>query len=446
VPDRWPQVCENLLMILFLSIAIAIAALTLIVLALGIKRSVQSQTSGSSERLAVFKDRKREIEADRDANRISAEEASLAIDDLSIQLEREANDLLASNTTMQANEPRFGTHWAWVATLLLFGGAMGAVAYSYLGAPELTEPSFRTAFEKAQTGGSSGNTGEPPPPLTAEQLAKTIDDLKVLVEQKPTDATVWGSLGRAYRMASKPSDAAVAYAKAKALGLNSPDFLVDYAEAIAASKQGDFSGLPVEMLGEALKQNPDLPKGIALMGAAQYRLGNFVLAKTYLEKTLAALPPGSEQAKAVQGAIDQISQNSPSQSGITGVKKSTVFSANVTLSKEIMESLKSEKMDQAALFIAIRSLDRPMPIAAKRLDWVSVAQALQSGESIKVSLDSSNLLAGGSFDDTQDLLAVARLSPTGSATRTPGDMTGTTATFKLATTTSGAIQINQKSP
>jgi cytochrome c-type biogenesis protein CcmH len=436
-------VCENLSMILFLSIAIAITAITLIVLTLGIKRSVQSQTTGSNERLAVFKDRKREIEADRDANRISSEDAAQAIDDLSIQLEREASDLISGKSAKPLIQAKFGTSWAWVASLLVFGGAVGAAAYSYLGAPELTEPSFRAAFEKAQNGDKAQNASDVPQALTAEQIAKAIEDLKILAEQKPTDATVWGSLGRAYRMASKPSEAVAAYAKAKVLGLNSPDFLVDYAESIAASKQGDFSGLPVEMLSEALKKNPDLPKGIALMGAAQYRLGNFALAKTYLEKTLAALPPGSEQAKAVQGAIDQISQNQP---GVARNETKLVFSANVTLGKDILEAMKSAKMDQAALFIAIRSPDRPMPIAAKKIEWASVAQALQKGESIKVDLDNANLLPGGSFDDAQDLLAVARLSPQGSATRAAGDMTGTTAPFKLAKTKSSAIQINQISP
>jgi cytochrome c-type biogenesis protein CcmH len=441
MPDRWLHVCENLLMILFLSIAIAIAALTLIVLAFGIKRSVQSNTSGPNERLAVFKDRKREIEADRDANRISAADATQAIDDLSMQLEREANDLIASSSVKPLHSAKFGTSWAWVTALLIFGGALGAAAYSYLGAPELTEPSFRAAYERAQSGEATQNASDVAP--TAEQLAKTIEELKLLAEQKPTDATVWGSLGRAYRMASKPSEAATAYANAKALGLNSPDFLIDYSEAIAASKQGDFSGLPVEMLTQALQQNPELPKGIALMGAAQYRLGNFAQAKIYLEKTLAALPPGSEQAKAVQGAIDQISLNQPR--AVADERKVT-FKATVTLGKEMLDVIKSAKMEQAALFIALRSPDRPMPIAAKKLDWASVAVALQKGESITVELDSSNLLAGGTLDEAQDLLAIARLSPQGSATRAAGDMTGTTAPFRLAKTKSIAIQINQVNP
>jgi hypothetical protein len=112
----------------------------------------------------------------------------------------------------------------------------------------------------------------------------------------------------------------------------------------------------------------------------------------------------------------------------------------------MLNILQSAKMEQAALFVALRTPDRPMPIAAKKLDWASVAQALQKGESISVDLDNSNMLTGGTLDELQELLAVARISPQGSATRAAGDMTGTTASFKLAKTKSVSIQINQVNP
>jgi cytochrome c-type biogenesis protein CcmH len=435
-------VCENLLMILFLIVSLIISACTFIALAIGIKRSVQMHTTSSNERLAVFKDRKREIEADRDAGRISSEDANQAIDDLSIQLEREAQDLVSSSKAPSAasnlDTRTTGTtvSWPWTAGLLGLGCAVSLAAYTYLGAPELTEPSFRAAFEKAQ----SAETAAPAKAPTADELAQTIENFKKLAVDKPNDPSVWGSLGRAYRMANKPSESAQAYAQAKALGLNSPDFLVDYAEAIAFSKQGDFSGLPVELLTKALEQNPDLPKGIALMGAAQFRLGNFVEAKKYLQKTLAALPPGSEQAKAVQGAIDQIS----TAAAPSGEKNAgPTIRAKVSMSPEILEKIKGTDLSQASLFVALRSPLQPMPIAAKKIDWAGVAVQLQKGESIEVVLDSSNLLARGAFDEKQELIAVARLSPKGNATKAGGDVTGTSTAFKLEANQSIVVRIDQ---
>jgi cytochrome c-type biogenesis protein CcmI len=435
-------VCENLFMILFLIVSLIISACTFIALAIGIKRSVQMHTTSSNERLAVFKDRKREIEADQDAGRISAEDANQAIDDLSVQLEREAQDLVSGSKASSASSasPELATattiSWPWAAGLLSLGCLISLAAYTYLGAPELTEPSFRAAFEKAQ----SGETAAPAKTPTTDELLQTIENLKKLSVDKPNDPSVWGSLGRAYRMANKPTESAQAYSQAKALGLNSPDFLVDYAEAIAFSKQGDFSGLPLELLTKALEQNPDLPKGIALMGAAQFRLGNFVEAKKYLQKTLAALPPGSEQAKAVQGAIDQIS----TAAAPSGEKKAgPTIRATISMSPEILEKIKGSNLSQASLFVAIRSPLQPMPIAAKKIDWASVSGKLQKGESIEVVLDSSNLLARGAFDEKQELIVVARLSPQGNATKTGGDVTGTSTTFKLETNKAITLRIDQ---
>jgi cytochrome c-type biogenesis protein CcmH len=434
-------------MILLLSISGALVALTLIVIAIGIKRSINSQPLGADERLAVFRDRKQEIEADRLAQRISAEDASQAIEDLSLQLEREAQDLIGSASLKKAPVQPLTTSWPWVTAMLCLSFIVAAASYGYLGAPELTEPSFRQAFEKAQTGGEQADANKPP---SKEDIAKTIEELIKLSVQKPDDPTVWGSLGRANRLANNPDEAVKAYAKAKSLGLSSPDFLVDYAESIAASKKGDFSGLPVELLSQALTQNPDLPKGIALMGAAQYRLGNFAEAKKYLLKTLAALPPGSDQAKAVQGAIDQISQNQPNQQNSAGSaaaepKKLTLIST-ISLSPALVESIKGANLSQAALFVAVRSPQRPMPIAARKIEWANVAAQLQKGEAIKIDIDSSHLLAGGAFDEQQDVIVAARISQTGSATRAPGDLSGSSTTFKMATTKAASVQINQANP
>jgi cytochrome c-type biogenesis protein CcmH len=437
-------------MILLLSISGVLVALTLIVMAIGIKRSINSQPLGANERLAVFRDRKQEIEADQLAKRISAEDANQAIDDLSVQLEREAQDLIGSANLKKApDQPLLPltTSWPWVAAMLSVSFIVAAASYNYLGAPELTEPSFRQAYEKAQAGGEQAEANKAP---TQEDIAKTIDELKKLSLQKPDDPTVWGSLGRANRMANNADEAVKAYAKAKSLGLNSPDFLVDYAESIASSKKGDFSGLPVELLGQALTQNPDLPKGIALMGAAQYRLGNFAEAKKYLLKTLAALPPGSDQAKAVQGAIDQISQNQPkpqnsAASAASEPKKLTLIST-ISLSPALIESMKGANLSQAAMFVAVRSPQRPMPIAARKIEWANVAAQLQKGEAVKIDIDSSHLLAGGSFDEQQDIIIAARISQTGSATRAPGDLSGSSATFQIGKTKAASVQINQANP
>jgi cytochrome c-type biogenesis protein CcmH len=381
--------------------------------------SNKSRTFGpqASPRLAVFKDRKRELDADLASGRLSQSESEQALEELNNQLQREASDLINSTPSRDDVAPKFS--WGWSAGLLLPALIIGLGAYAYLGAPELTEQSFRDSFTKDNQQANEAQGKQP-----------DLDALKKLAIDRPTDASVWGSLGRGYRLANNYAESVIAYAKAKELGLNSAEFLVDYAEAIAASKRGDFSGEPVALLAQALKLSPDLPKGIALMGAAQYRLGNFTEAKIYLKRTLDALPPGSEQAAAVQGAIDQISNAQTGKPASAPSEAAQSFSGSVTVAASLRDRLAALPSDTTAVFIAIRAPERPMPIAAMKIAFVDVRETLLKTGTLEFLIDEKNLLPGGSFSNQKSLIVVARISPQGSATRANGDLTGSTAPFE----------------
>jgi cytochrome c-type biogenesis protein CcmH len=402
--------------LLFVSCIVVLCVFLFIVIGMRWANSNKLQSTGlqASARLAVFKDRKRELDADFLAGRVSQSESQVAIEELTAQLQREASDLIDSPQTVAEVSPRFS--WAWVIGLLLPALAIGLGSYVYLGAPELTEQSFRDSFTKDTQQSAEAQNKQP-----------DLEALKQLSIDKPTDASVWGSLGRGYRLANNYPEAVAAYAKAKALGLNSAEFLVDYAESIAASKRGDFSGEPVAMLAQALKLSPDLPKGIALMGAAQYRLGNFNEAKIYLKRTLDALPAGSEQAAAVQGAIDQISAAQTGKQGGPGPTMS--FTGSINVSTALKDQLNALPSDTAAVFVAVRTQERPMPIAAIKISFAEAKEALRTAGQINFTIDENNLLPGGSLDAGKSLIVVARISPTGSATRAVGDLTGSSQPF-----------------
>jgi cytochrome c-type biogenesis protein CcmH len=406
-------------MILLLAVISALVLVLLAFLFLGVHRSSRQQLSGDSKRLAVFKDRKNEITADRNSGRISEQESELAIADLTQQLQHEAPDLLSPSDAQSATGLGYKASWAWAVGLIFVGVAIGLGAYSWLGAPELTDASFRNA---AQTPDANA------PKVT---LAQTIEELKKLSLEKPKDASVWGSLGKAHRMNGEAAAAVIAYTKAKSLGLSSPDFLVDYAESIAASNGGDFSGEPLAMLTEALRVSPDLPKGIALMGAAQYRLGNLKEAKVYLQKTLAALPQGSEQAKAVQAALDQVEgKNLKAPAAATATAPKLLLQGTLTLDPSLKNQLSSISASHASLFVALRSSDRPMPLAAIKIELSAVKDLLLKNEPIPFEIDESQLLSKPLTPSTSGYLVTVRISAAGVATKNSGDLQGASANFK----------------
>src|SRR5690606_26279801 len=80
----------------------------------------------------------------------------------------------------------------------------------------------------------------------------------------------------------------------------------DYAESAALRVGGDFAGEPVELLERALAADPNEPKAVALMGAAQYRLGNLPRALTYLKQLETFLEPGSEEATQIAAIVQRI--------------------------------------------------------------------------------------------------------------------------------------------
>ncbi len=416
-------------MIMFLILGAALLVFAMALLFLGVRRTrleMHTDLEGEDQRkrVEVFRDRKAEIAAELASGRITVIEASAAELNLSEQLQREATDLLGNDQlkskqlfSSASKLTPLSKGWLFVSGLLIVAVALGA--YSYLGAPELTELSFREGFEKTAKNESA--------PSSPGDLAKTIEDLKKLAIDKPKDASIWGSLGRAYRMSQQLPDSVNAYKKAQELGLNSPDFLVDYAEAIAASKQGDFSGEPIAMLTKALELQPNLPKGVALMGAAQFRLGNLVEAKKYLELTLQALPPGSEQAKAVQSALDQVNGKPSSNQS-----SDFAFSVNGTIrvSPQLLTIL--EKMPpEASLFLALRGADRPMPIAAKKLPVIAALASLKTSKGLEFTLGPDDLLPGGAVMPPAALLLVARVSASGSANRASGDLSSSNKELSL---------------
>jgi cytochrome c-type biogenesis protein CcmH len=426
-------------MILLLTVIAVLVLLLLTFLFLGVHLSSRRQFGGDSERLAVFKDRKSEITADRTAGRISEQESELAIADLTQQLQHEAPDLLLPSNGQNSTGQGYKASWAWAVGLIAMGVAIGLGAYSWLGAPELTDASFRNSVQTA-------DSTTPKPTLT-----QTIEELKKLSEEKPKDASVWGSLGKAHRMNGEAAAAVIAYTKAKSLGLNTPEFLVDFAESIAASNGGDFSGEPLAMLTEALRVSPDLPKGIALMGAAQYRLGNLKEAKTYLQKTLAALPQGSEQAKAVQAALDQVEgKNLKAPGGSVTEAPKLLLQGTLALDPSLKSQLNSISSSQASLFVALRASDRPMPLAAIKIDLAAVKDLLLKNEPIPFEIDESQLLSKPLTSSPSGYLVTVRISAAGVATKNSGDLQGVSVNFKelLPSPTAAklAIAINQVVP
>ena len=146
---------------------------------------------------------------------------------------------------------------------------------------------------------------EGPNQMSPQRIEANVAALAKRLEQNPGDVQGWSMLGRSYVSMEKYADAANAYAKAVALKTNDADLLCDYAFALAMANGQRFEGKPQQLVADALKIDPENPKGLELAGSAAFGSKDYKNAVVYWQRLLSKAPPGSELAQSISERIEQ---------------------------------------------------------------------------------------------------------------------------------------------
>lgn len=440
---------------------ISIAVVTLVTTALVVwplvrTRRVHSDGAHDDERrLAVFRDRKREIDRERAAGRLTDAEAGQAHADLVRQLADDLPELTAGpdgaragtpgetpGSTLAATRPDARTpRTAWLAAALVvvLVPLVAIGVYRQVGTPQYASVDAR------------GGRG----PIDAAQIDAMIDRIEQRTREHPEDGEAWAMLAEARKMQGRHDEAIVAFVQATERIPDDARLLTDYAESVALRAGGEFAGQPVELLERALAADPGEPKAVALMGAAQYRLGDLPRARTYLRQLEGFLEPGSEEAMQIAAILRRIEGEIAGQpatggtspyagaagtaspppaplAGGTGAVPGTSTMADIAPSAtapppapptfdgtvSVDPALAERAQRGGTLFVIARaSGGSPVPIAVLRVPAPDFPASFR--------LDDSNAMdpsRGLSVTDPIDL--EARLSRSGQAMREPGDLYG----------------------
>jgi cytochrome c-type biogenesis protein CcmH len=166
---------------------------------------------------------------------------------------------------------------------------------------------------------------------------KLIIDLEAKVAKDPKDAASWETLAAAYKYSAQHAKSVAAFEKFFALvpatEKASARALAEFAEVLALNSESNFAGRPTALLAQALGLDPNEPKSLAMMGAAQFRAGNLADAKKYLGQLMAQMPPNSpqvEQLKPLIARIDEQLANNSSTKAAAGPAANTTPSAPTT--------------------------------------------------------------------------------------------------------------------
>jgi cytochrome c-type biogenesis protein CcmH len=260
------------------------------------------------------------------------------------------------------------------------------------------------------------------------------------MEQKlasnPDNPEGWFLLARSYSELERFSDAARAYDQLTRLVPNDAQLWADYADVLAMVHDQSLQGVPSKLLNKALELDPNNGKALALSGSAAMERGDYAMAVKYWESLLKLIPADTEDAKLVEGGIQQArsflqikSGKAPMQAqrATTEEKQPTAGAGGkerITGTVTLSDAVKVHAQPDDTLFVLVRAAQGPkMPLAIvrKQVRDLPLQFALDDSMAMSPQMKMSN------FDQ---VVVIARVSKSGNAMPQPGDLQGMSATLK----------------
>ena len=384
------------------AIALVAAAVAALVWPLLRARAPGGETSEDSATTDVYRDQRRQLDAERAAGAITVDEHEAALRELSGRLAQE----LQSREPTSASAPPARS--AYVAALVV-AAALPVTAlalYSAFGNPD----AMRVAA-----------SADARAPMSHEQVESMVERLAVRMKEKPDDPTGWRLLARAYSAMGRYDDAVAAFTQAAIRGTEDAALLADWADALAMKNQS-LQGEPSRLVARALALDPNHPKALALAASGAMDRHDYDAAITQWKRLKAQFPQGSAEAKEVDAMIAEA--GAAKSSTPTAAAGATDAAAAITGSVSLDPKLRGRAAASDTLFMYARAVQGPrMPLAIVRTTAGEWPRAFRLDDSM--AMTPATKLSGAS-----EVVVEARISKTGNATPSPGDLQGASATVK----------------
>lgn len=401
--------------------------------------------------VAAYEQRAAELKQDFQDGVIDADQLASAEDDLAAEL---LNDYKNEADSAQSQ-----------TRPMLTAGVLGLATAAFAGAVyfELGEPAAlgisgkgtpRVAPAQAAGPQGAGPQGATPQGQSAmPSIEEMVGSLAKRLESEPEDGTGWMMLGRSYTVLGRLEEAESALQKAVQLLPDEPDALAAYAEVLGRRNNNDLRGKPTDLLKTALQKRPTHAKTLWLTGIAAMQRGDRVEAVRYWEQLRAtgalnaeelqsldrfiaeaqgqSLPAGAPppaQTAAVAAPSPQPAVQPPSPSTPSSASKPAGQGVSITVSITLSEALRAKVATGDSLFVFARAANGPpMPLAVQRLSAGALPAEVTLDESMAM-MPQFNLSA---FDP---IVVGARISKSGNAQASPGDMQGLSAPLSPSST------------
>ena len=342
-------------------------------------------------------------------------------------------------TPAAAPRPRPSTRM--VASLTVAVAGVAIAGYLATGSPGLIGGPAATGHAAAGATEAAGNDAA----TGREQIAQMVDKLAARMKERPDDAEGWTMLARSYTVLGRYADALPAYRRASELQPQNASLFADYADAVAATKRTANNPESIALIGRALAIDPGHPKALALAGTVDYDRGDFAKAIDRWQTVLARVPPESDFGQQIAGSIadargrlggaapsapavmppaaptQSAAASPPAGAGPGPATASLAAPGAVSGTVSLDPALAAKAAPGDTVFVFARAAGGGrMPLAVQRGRVADLP--------LRFKLDDSMAMAPGmTVSSAKQVIVAARISKSGQATPSAGDLSGESA-------------------
>jgi cytochrome c-type biogenesis protein CcmH len=262
-----------------------------------------------------------------------------------------------------------------------------------------------------------------------QELERMVSSLAQKMEKEPGNLKGWAMLARSYKVIGRMPEAERAFERAGAFVDGDAEMLANYADVVASNAGGSLKGKPAQLIAKALKVDPDNTMALWLSGTEALESNDYDRALSTWNRLMTLLTPGSDDARMLQGAIDDVRTRAgkpapaPVEPGLPP-KPAVAGAGSVTGTVELAPALMGKAAPGDTVMVIARLPGSRMPLAVVR----SPASELP----LKFTLDDSvSMNPQSRLSAASEIEVEARISKSGMAQASAGDLLSAVQTVKV---------------
>jgi cytochrome c-type biogenesis protein CcmH len=271
----------------------------------------------------------------------------------------------------------------------------------------------------------------------------SVAELEQRVKANPRDVQSWLALADLRRAQHDNRAARDALAKVVALKGMTAQSWADYADVLASLSEGSLSGAAGSAIDSALALDPSNAKALWLKASQAHEQRHFADALGWWKRLRSALPPDSPDARIIDGNIAEdtsLAGLAPASAAAAGAATpvAAASAAEVSGTVSIDSRLADRVQHDATLFIYAKAADSPGPPLA-------VLRTTAAAWPVSFHLDDSMaMIPSRRLSQFDKVVVEARISRSGQATPSSGDLYVTSPVLHPAAGKKLALVINRE--